>query len=189
MSAFALQAGPRVLMTAGAAGIGRVIAETFLSAGARVLVCDCDGDALAQELARQGGLSGHRYDISDPKEVAVLFAQVSRTLGGLDVLANNAGVSGPTAAVESSMSRTARRNIPNTSWSGLRVRRRSRCARLKRSFASPGVQVQSKSAQRAEYTGEFSSGPNGIRTRVSALRGPCPGPLDDGAGQTQRTQR
>jgi site-specific DNA recombinase len=32
-------------------------------------------------------------------------------------------------------------------------------------------------------------GPNGIRTRVSALRGPCPGPLDDGAGQTQRTQR
>jgi site-specific DNA recombinase len=28
-------------------------------------------------------------------------------------------------------------------------------------------------------------GPNGIRTRVSALRGPCPGPLDDGAGQTR----
>ena len=32
-------------------------------------------------------------------------------------------------------------------------------------------------------------GPNGIRTRVSALRGPCPGPLDDGAGQPQRTRR
>ena len=27
----------------------------------------------------------------------------------------------------------------------------------------------------------FGGGPNGIRTRVSALRGPCPGPLDDGA--------
>src|SRR5207249_11497123 len=31
---------------------------------------------------------------------------------------------------------------------------------------------------------EFGGGPNGIRTRVSALRGPCPGPLDDGAGQS-----
>jgi NAD(P)-dependent dehydrogenase (short-subunit alcohol dehydrogenase family) len=99
MSAFALQAGLLVLVTGGATGIGRVIAETFLSAGARVLVCDCDGDALAQELARQGELSGHRCDISHPNEVAGLFAQVSGTLGGLDVLVNNAGVSGPTAAV------------------------------------------------------------------------------------------
>src|SRR5262249_32614877 len=34
-----------------------------------------------------------------------------------------------------------------------------------------------------------NGGPNGIRTRVSALRGPCPGPLDDGAGQTRRARR
>src|SRR3989441_9511939 len=34
-----------------------------------------------------------------------------------------------------------------------------------------------------------TGGPNGIRTRVSALRGPCPGPLDDGAGQVLRKQR
>ena len=32
-------------------------------------------------------------------------------------------------------------------------------------------------------------GPNGIRTRVSALRGPCPGPLDDGAAQAQRHEQ
>ena len=32
-------------------------------------------------------------------------------------------------------------------------------------------------------------GPNGIRTRVSALRGPCPGPLDDGAAKTTRQQQ
>src|SRR3979411_140082 len=31
-----------------------------------------------------------------------------------------------------------------------------------------------------------TGGPNGIRTRVSALRGPCPGPLDDGAGRTRQ---
>jgi NAD(P)-dependent dehydrogenase (short-subunit alcohol dehydrogenase family) len=58
MSAFALQPGLRVLVTGAAAGIGRVIAETFLTAGARVFVCDCDGDALAQGLGRQGELSG-----------------------------------------------------------------------------------------------------------------------------------
>lgn len=46
MSAFALQPGLRVLVTGAAAGIGWVIAETFLTAGARVFVCDCDGDAL-----------------------------------------------------------------------------------------------------------------------------------------------
>src|SRR6266566_7487960 len=34
-----------------------------------------------------------------------------------------------------------------------------------------------------------TGGPNGIRTRVSALRGPCPGPLDDGAGQPRRARR
>jgi hypothetical protein len=32
----------------------------------------------------------------------------------------------------------------------------------------------------------WSGGPNGIRTRVSALRGPCPGPLDDGAVYRRR---
>ena len=48
MSAFALQSGLRVLVTGAAAGIGRVIVETCLTAGARVFVCDCDGDALAR---------------------------------------------------------------------------------------------------------------------------------------------
>jgi hypothetical protein len=38
--------------------------------------------------------------------------------------------------------------------------------------------------EKVPYAGLFTDlgGPNGIRTRVSALRGPCPGPLDDGAG-------
>jgi NAD(P)-dependent dehydrogenase (short-subunit alcohol dehydrogenase family) len=35
-------------MTGAAAGIGRVIAETFLTAGARMFVCDSDGDAVAR---------------------------------------------------------------------------------------------------------------------------------------------
>jgi hypothetical protein len=42
------------------------------------------------------------------------------------------------------------------------------------------------------YSGLLSNdigGPNGIRTRVSALRGPCPGPLDDGAAQAQRHEQ
>lgn len=36
--------------------------------------------------------------------------------------------------------------------------------------------------------GLVGGGPNGIRTRVSALRGPCPGPLDDGAGRCHRAE-
>ena len=38
----------------------------------------------------------------------------------------------------------------------------------------------------SEVLGAIAGGPNGIRTRVSALRGPCPGPLDDGAGQSEK---
>ena len=38
--------GKRVILTAGAAGIGRVTLKTFVDAGAEVFVCDVDDDAL-----------------------------------------------------------------------------------------------------------------------------------------------
>src|SRR5204862_8179445 len=42
----------------------------------------------------------------------------------------------------------------------------------------------SSALEAVETLDRSNGGPNGIRTRVSALRGPCPGPLDDGAGQS-----
>jgi len=87
----------RVLVTAGAAGIGRAIAQTFLDQGARVHVCDIDERALA-ELPEP--ISRTRADVANVAEVERLFAEVERHLGGLDVLVNNAGIAGPTAKIE-----------------------------------------------------------------------------------------
>jgi NAD(P)-dependent dehydrogenase (short-subunit alcohol dehydrogenase family) len=87
----------RVLVTAGAAGIGLQMARTFLTHGARVQVCDVDEKALAalpKEIFRV------RADVTSLADVERLFDEVRNNLGGLDVLINNAGIAGPTAKVE-----------------------------------------------------------------------------------------
>jgi NAD(P)-dependent dehydrogenase (short-subunit alcohol dehydrogenase family) len=88
--------GMRVLVTAGGAGIGRVIADTFLEHGAKVHVCDLDEKALKS----LGAMTHSVADVAKLADVDRLFEDVQRTLGGLDVLVNNAGIAGPTAKVE-----------------------------------------------------------------------------------------
>ncbi len=92
--------GLRVVITAGAAGIGRAFAQTFVEAGAKVFVCDIDAkalDVMKRELPQAGSVIA---DVSDPKQVDALFAAAASFLGGLDVLINNAGIAGPTARIE-----------------------------------------------------------------------------------------
>jgi len=89
--------GMRVLVTAGAAGIGLHVARTFLTHGARVQVCDIDDKALSS-LPRE--IFRTRADVSKLSEVDHLFAEVKKNLGGLDILVNNAGIAGPTGKVE-----------------------------------------------------------------------------------------
>jgi len=69
--------GLRVLVTAGAAGIGRVIAQTFIDNGARVHVCDVDDKALAQLPAK---ITHSRADVADLQDVDRLFNEVQRHL-------------------------------------------------------------------------------------------------------------
>jgi NAD(P)-dependent dehydrogenase (short-subunit alcohol dehydrogenase family) len=90
----------RVLVTAGAAGIGRAFAEVFSDAGAKVFVCDVDRAALDAFRAARPEIGARLADVADPKQVDGLFDEAAVFLGGLDVLINNAGIAGPTAAVE-----------------------------------------------------------------------------------------
>lgn len=92
--------GLRVLVTAGAAGIGRAIAKTFLDHGARVHVCDVDRAALDEVRRLMPAVTQSVADVARLADVERLFADVRRELGGLEVLVNNAGIAGPTARVE-----------------------------------------------------------------------------------------
>jgi NAD(P)-dependent dehydrogenase (short-subunit alcohol dehydrogenase family) len=92
--------GLRVLVTAGASGIGLATARAFLLEGARVFICDVDRAALAAVASSDPALGQIDCDVADPVAVDRLFAAATAALGGLDTLVNNAGIAGPTAACE-----------------------------------------------------------------------------------------
>ena len=87
----------RCLITAGANGIGRVMAQAFQGAGYRVWVTDVDAATIA---ALPAGIKGSIVDASDPAAMEALFADIASEWGGLDVVCANAGTKGPTAAIE-----------------------------------------------------------------------------------------
>ncbi len=87
----------RVLITAGASGVGRAMAESFARDGWQVWIADVDDAALAAVPA-----DWHRtqLDVTDEGAVSKLFSEIYDVWGGLDALCANAGIAGPTAAVE-----------------------------------------------------------------------------------------
>lgn len=89
-------AGKRVLVTAGASGIGLAIARAMAGAGARVLVCDVNEAFLNSLASSDPEIGGTVADVSDSASVGRLFDTVAATLGGLDIMVNNAGIAGPT---------------------------------------------------------------------------------------------
>jgi NAD(P)-dependent dehydrogenase (short-subunit alcohol dehydrogenase family) len=93
-------AGLRVLVTAGAAGIGLEIVRAFLREGARVHVCDVEEVALAALAKAHPEVTASVTDVADRAAVARLFDDALQALGGLDCLVNNAGIAGPTGRVE-----------------------------------------------------------------------------------------
>lgn len=92
--------GLRVLVTAGASGIGCEVARAFVGEGAKVHVCDIDAQALDALVNSDPQITRTKADVADRAQVDVLFREALGKLGGLDVLVNNAGIAGPTAKVE-----------------------------------------------------------------------------------------
>jgi NAD(P)-dependent dehydrogenase (short-subunit alcohol dehydrogenase family) len=90
----------RVIVTAGAGGIGLEISRAFVREGAKVHICDVDEKALAAVKKSDPMLTQSVCDVSDRKQVAALFSDALDALGGLDCLVNNAGIAGPTGRVE-----------------------------------------------------------------------------------------
>lgn len=120
--------GLRVAISAGAGGIGRVMADSFAARGAKVFVCDLDQEALAT-----CPHPAMRADMGETAECERFVDAAAAHLGGLDALVNNAGIAGPTARVEdvtpealdatlridlSSMFHCARRAVPHLRAAG-----------------------------------------------------------------------
>lgn len=100
MNSLSPERGLRVLVTAGANGIGAAVARAFSEAGARVHVCDIDGLAIDRLVQALPGVTASVADASVERDVDLVFKDVAGNLGGLDVLVNNAGIAGPTASIE-----------------------------------------------------------------------------------------
>ena len=83
-------AGRTALVTGGASGIGKAIAERFAAEGARVIVNDARDSG--REVADAVGGAFIRADLADAAQTRALAEQTLRDYGGADVLVNNAGV-------------------------------------------------------------------------------------------------
>ena len=92
--------GQRALITGAGSGIGKVMAQHFEKAGARIWICDADTNNLEQSLKENPDWNGTPCDVSEENQVDQLFKEMSDSFGGLEILVNNAGIAGPTAPVE-----------------------------------------------------------------------------------------
>ena len=89
-------AGKKALVTGGARGIGAAIAQALARAGASIMIADIleePGKATAAEIAKTGVKTGFaKLDVRDDEQWAVAVAATISTLGGYDILINNAGI-------------------------------------------------------------------------------------------------
>ena len=97
----------RVIITAGASGIGLAITDCFLAAGAKVAICDVDETRLAEAAVSRPGLLTAALDVSKSAAVQDFISLVGSRFGGIDALVNNAGIAGQIDAIE---------NITDTGW-------------------------------------------------------------------------
>lgn len=103
-------AGRRAVITGGAQGIGRAIAERLLASDASVALWDRDIEltqATAAELQGHGTVAAIGVDVTDHASVENAVAETKAALGGIDILVCNAGIAGPSAKLW---------DYPNDEW-------------------------------------------------------------------------
>ena len=91
---------PVAFVSAGAGGAGRTIVRRLVQAGYRVSTCDVDRDGLATLDGYEGLVAARYCDMSCPEQVKRVFEELIGHAGRIDLLVNNVGVAGPTAAAE-----------------------------------------------------------------------------------------
>lgn len=91
----------RVLVTGAASGMGRATARVFAAEGANVAVTDFNADgaeAVAAEIRGKGqNATAWALDVADPAAIENVVGEIATQFGGLDIVINNAGISGVSA--------------------------------------------------------------------------------------------
>ncbi len=107
-----------VVVTGGGDGIGLATAQQFLANGDRVHICDVNPDSVNDTVNTNTGIRGTAADVADPADVERVFLEAAEWMGGVDVLVNNVGISGPRAPIEEmsyeDWERTIRVNLHGT---------------------------------------------------------------------------
>lgn len=91
-------AGRKAVVTGGAQGIGRAVAERFIASGATVTIWDADR-ALSEQMCDETGASFVQVDLADWDAVRSAAARSHAEMGAIDILVNNAGITGGNAPV------------------------------------------------------------------------------------------
>lgn len=92
--------GSVALVTGGASGVGRTIAEALIAGNASVHICDASEAHIDRFLGDNPRATATLCDVGDPDQVAAAFDELASQHGRLDILVNNAGIAGPAAAAE-----------------------------------------------------------------------------------------
>lgn len=90
--------GRKAIVTGGAQGIGRAVAERFIASGAKVVLWDRDLD-LSRKTADEIGATAVDVDVTSPQAIDMALATTEAVLDGVDILVNNAGIAGANATV------------------------------------------------------------------------------------------
>ena len=86
------------IITGGSGGIGEAAAKRYLAEGAKVVLVDLDGEALASVAQRLGdGVAVYAGDITTPEANAAMVALAIERFGGVDIFLANAGIEGTVA--------------------------------------------------------------------------------------------
>jgi NAD(P)-dependent dehydrogenase (short-subunit alcohol dehydrogenase family) len=143
-------AGKRIIVTGGANGIGAATVRVYAREGARVVSLDVEDEA-GRRAAADAGAAFHHCDIARLEEVDRVFDEVVGAMGGLDVLANVAGVEGPKPAediTEAELDRILGVNLKGTVFTNQAAFRhlRARGGRIINFGSGAGIRGQRGSA-------------------------------------------
>jgi short-subunit dehydrogenase len=103
--------GLRALVTGGASGIGKVIAEALVDAGAIVMICDVSKEKLEECSKLMPSIKTYLADVSNMSQIDHMFNEIAQDFDGLDVLINNAGIAGPVGPIENNDPELWERNM------------------------------------------------------------------------------